>query len=132
MIVNDIMTPVDKLVIASPMTTVHEAIKSMKDNKVHAIAIDKNGSKGAYGLLTYKNLLASIVAEEGDIDLLHVYDVATIPALSISGMVDIKYAARLMVQNSIKRLLVTKDNELKGIIAMTDIMDHIIENIEDV
>ena len=73
-----------------------------------------------------------MVAEEGDIDLLNVYDIATIPALSISGMVDVKYAARLMIQNSIKRLLVTKDNELQGIITMSDIMDHVIENIDQI
>jgi len=132
MIVNEIMTPAEKVVIASPMTTVHDAIKSIKEHKVHAIIIDKNGPQGAYGILTYKNLLASVVAEEGDIDLLNVYDIATIPALSISGMVDVKYAARLMIQNSIKRLLVTKDNELQGIITMSDIMDHVIENIDQI
>ena len=30
MIVNEIMTPAEKVVIASPMTTVHDAIKSIK------------------------------------------------------------------------------------------------------
>jgi signal-transduction protein with cAMP-binding, CBS, and nucleotidyltransferase domain len=131
MLVKEIMTPAEKIVIVAPMTTLRDAIKSMKSNNVRSLVVDKNGIAGAYGLLTYKNLLASVVAEEGDIDLLHVYDIATIPALSISGLVDIKYAARLMIQNSIKRLLVTKNNEIQGIVAMTDIMNVILDNVDN-
>lgn len=71
--------------------------------------------------MTFKNILQGIVAVDGDIDVLNVYDIASTPAFSVSAKLDIKYAAIMMVQNSIKRLLVLDNNELYGILTMTDI-----------
>ncbi len=130
MLVENVMTPKDKLVIISPMSTVRESIKLMKAHKVRSIIVDKNTNDGAYGLVTFKNILQSIVAEDGDIDLLNVYDIAATPAFSVSAKLDVKYAARMMVQNSIKRLLVLDNNELQGILTMTDIIGILMDSVE--
>ncbi|MCK5677839.1 MAG: CBS domain-containing protein [Flavobacteriaceae bacterium] len=130
MLVENVMTPKDQLVIISPMETVREAIKLMKKHKVRSIIVDKNSEDGAYGLVTFKNILQSIVAEDGDIDLLNVYDIASTPAFSVSAKLDVKYAARMMVQNSIKRLLILDNNELHGILTMTDIIGILMDSVE--
>ena len=130
MLVEKIMTPKDKLVIISPMSTVRESIKMMREHKVRSIIVDKNTDDGAYGLVTFKNILQSIVAEDGDIDLLNVYDIAATPAFSVSTKLDVKYAASMMVQNSIKRLLVLDNNELQGILTMTDIIGILMDSVE--
>jgi CBS domain-containing protein len=130
MLVENIMTPKDKLVIISPMATVREAIKLMKERKVRSVIVNKRVDAGAYGLVTFKNILQSIVAEDGDIDLLNVYDIAATPAFSVSAKLDVKYAARMMVQNSIKRLLVIDNNELQGILTMTDIIGILMDSVE--
>lgn len=130
MLVENIMTPKEKLVMISPMATVREAISLMKKHKVRSVIVDKNTNDGAYGLVTFKNILQSIVAEDGDIDLLNVYDIASTPAFSVSRKLDVKYAARMMVQNSIKRLLVLDNNELYGILTMTDIIGILMESVE--
>ena len=130
MLVENVMTPKDQLVIISPMETVREAIKLMKEHKVRSVIVDKNTEDGAYGLVTFKNILQSIVAEDGDIDLLNVYDIASTPAFSVSAKLDVKYAARMMVQNSIKRLLVLDNNELHGILTMTDIIGILMDSVE--
>jgi len=130
MLVENIMTPKEKLVIISPMSTVREAISLMKTHTVRSVIVDKNTDDGAYGLVTFKNILQSIVAEDGDIDLLNVYDIASTPAFSVSRKLDVKYAARMMVQNSIKRLLVLDNNELYGILTMTDIIGILMDSVE--
>ncbi|MDM5262845.1 CBS domain-containing protein [Sulfurovum sp. XTW-4] len=130
MLVENVMTPKKKLIVISPMSTVREALKLMKEHKVRSVIVDKNTEDGAYGLLTFKNILQSIVAEDGDIDLLNVYDIATTPAFSVSAKLDVKYAARMMVQNSIKRLLVIDNNELYGILTMTDIIGILMDSVE--
>ena len=130
MLVENVMTPKDQLVIISPMETVREAIKLMKEQKVRSVIVDKNTEDGAYGLVTFKNILQSIVAEDGDIDLLNVYDIASTPAFSVSTKLDVKYAARMMVQNSIKRLLILDNNELYGILTMTDIIGILMDSVE--
>jgi CBS domain-containing protein len=130
MLVENVMTAKSKLVIISPMSTVREAIKLMKEHKVRSVIVNKNTEDGAYGLVTFKNILQSIVAEDGDIDLLNVYDIAATPAFSVSTKLDVKYAARMMVHNSIKRLLVLDNNELQGILTMTDIIGILMDSVE--
>ena len=130
MLVKNIMTPQEKLVIISAMSTVREALSLMKSRKVRSVVVDKSTADGAYGLVTFKNILQSIVAEDGDIDLLNVYDIATSPAFSVSAQLDVKYAARMMVNSSIKRLLVIDNNELQGILTMTDIIGILMDSVD--
>lgn len=131
MLVENVMTPAEKLIKISPMSSVRAALKLMRDNKVRSVIVEKNGANGAYGLLTFKNILQTIVAEDGDIDLLNVYDIAAMPAVSVSGKLDVKYAAKMMVNSSIKRLLVIDNNELLGILTMSDIIDVLMESVCD-
>jgi len=130
MLVKEIMTPKEKLVSVSPMATVREALTLMRRHKVRSVIVEKTSPSGAYGLVTFKNILQSIVAEDGDIDLLNVYDIASTPAISVSTQLDIKYAARMMVTSSIKRLLVIDNNELYGIVTMSDIIGILMESME--
>jgi CBS domain-containing protein len=130
MLVENVMTPSGKLVKISPMATVREALKLMKENKVRSVIVEKSSPDGAYGLVTFKNILQSIVAEDGDIDLLNVYDIAAIPAVSVSAKLNVQYAAKMMVNKSIKRLLIIDNNELQGILTMTDIIEILMESVE--
>lgn len=130
MLVKKVMTPKEKLISVSPMAPVREALKLMGSHKVRSVIVEKTSPSGAYGLVTFKNILQSIVAEDGDIDLLNVYDIATTPAFSVSAELDIKYAAKMMVTSSIKRLLVIDNNELLGILTMTDIIGILMDSVE--
>jgi len=130
MLTQQIMTPKEKLITISPMDTVRKALELMKKHSVRSIIVDKHQDNGAYGLVTFKNILQSIVAEDGDIDLLNVYDIANTPAFSVSAQLDVKYAAKMMVNSSIKRLLVIDNNELQGILTMTDIIGILMESVE--
>jgi CBS domain-containing protein len=130
MLVKDIMTKKEKLIILPQTATIREALKLMKKHTVRSIIMDKSNPSGAYGLVTFKNILQAIVAEDGDIDLLNVYDIANTPAISVSAILDVKYAARMMVGSSIKRLLVIDNNELQGILTMSDIIDVLMESLD--
>jgi len=130
MLVENVMTPSEKLIKVSPMASVRDALQVMKDNSVKSVIVDKSSIDGAYGLVTFKNILQSIVAEDGDIDLLNVYDIAAIPAVSVSAKLNVQYASKMMVNRSIKRLLIIDNNELKGILTMTDIIEILMESVE--
>jgi len=130
MLVKEIMTPKEKLICVSPMATVRESLKLMREHTVRSVIVEKTSPSGAYGLVTFKNILQSIVAQDGDIDLLNVYDIANTPAISVSAELDVKYAARMMVASSIKRLLVIDNNELQGILTMTDIIGILMDSME--
>ena len=130
MLVENVMTPKEKLIMISPMSTVREALKLMKAHKVRSVIVDKTKPDSAYGLVTFKNILQSIIAEDGDIDLLNVYDIASTPAISVSSKLNVKYAAKMMVLSSIKRILVIDNNELQGILTMTDIIEILMDSVE--
>jgi len=127
MLVKDVMrTDVSTI---SPFASIKEALKKMRDQEVKALVVDKQHPHDAYGIITYTSILKAIYAEDGDIELLNVYDIAVKPAITISADVEIKYAARMMVNFNIKRLLVIENNQLKGIISMTDIIESLFKEI---
>lgn len=132
MLVKDIMVPADKIVKVSPMMPVREALNIMRESHVKSLVVDKLKPHDAYGMLTYKNILHTIVANDGDIDLLRVYDICSKPAFQISEELDVRYAAQVMVKGGVKRLLVIDNNELEGILTMTDILGVVLESVKDV
>ncbi|HHO70168.1 MAG TPA: CBS domain-containing protein [Halothiobacillus sp.] len=128
-LVKDIM--VREVATISPMASLREAMREMRRKGVKSLVVEKSHEHDAYGIITYTNVVKTIYAEEGDIDLINVYDVCTKPAISVSANLDVKYVARLMVTQSIRRVLVLDNNELEGIISMNDIIDEIIRMTEE-
>jgi CBS domain-containing protein len=132
MLVKEVMVEASKIVKISPMTPVRKALNIMRETKVKSLVVDKLKPHDAYGLLTYKNILQSIIANDGDIDLLRVYDIYSKPAFQVSEELDVKYAAQIMVNSGVKRLLVIDNNELEGILTMTDILGVLLESVREV
>jgi len=123
---------VEKLMIKNPLTispfaSVRDALNIMKENDVKSLVVEKKADDDAYGLVTYTAILKAIVAEDGDIDLLNVYDVYAKPALTVSKQLNVKYVARLMADHNVKRVLIADNNELEGIVTMTDIIENLME-----
>ena len=130
MLVADIMTKTN-LTTISPMASVREALNKMRETKVKSLIVEKLSPSDAYGIMTFKNILQSIVAEDGDIDMLNVYDICSKPAIQISKELNVKYAAQMMVNQSIKRVLVIDNNELEGILTMTNILDVLMKQAQE-
>jgi CBS domain-containing protein len=98
---------------------VRDALMMMKERGVKSLVVEKRHSGDAYGLIAYRDVARSVIAEDGDIDLLNVYDIAQKPALQVSQHLDVRYLARLMIQYSVKSVLVIDNNELAGLSSPT-------------
>lgn len=120
MLVKDIM--VRDVITISPLATIREAMQRMRRHGVKSLVVEKQHPHDAYGIITYTDILQTIVAEEGDIDLINVYDVCAKPLISVSGELAVKYLARLMVREGKRRIVVLRDNDLEGIITINDIV----------
>ena len=128
-IVADLMrTEVIKIAPSAPLG---DAMKLMKRHNVKSIVVDKGRPGDAYGILQYRDIAKAIIANEGDIELLDVYDVCTKPVIQVSKQLETKYVARLMLDYSIKRVLVVDDNELEGFISLSDVIGSIIDGFEN-
>ena len=80
------------VVTISPMATVREALMTMKERGVRSLVVEKRHSGDAYGLIAYRDVATAVIAEDGDIDLPHVYDLAQKPALQVSQPLKSRYS----------------------------------------
>ncbi|EHQ52989.1 signal transduction protein with CBS domains [Ectothiorhodospira sp. PHS-1] len=128
MLVKDIM--VKDVAMISPLATIREAMREMRRHQVKSLVVDKRYEHDAYSIITYTTILRTIVAEEGDIDLINVYDVCSKPVISVPEGLEVKHVAKLMVNQGIRRIVVLRDNTLVGLVTMNDIVASILEMSE--
>jgi signal-transduction protein with cAMP-binding, CBS, and nucleotidyltransferase domain len=125
--VKDVM--VRDVITISPYSTLREALGTMRTRKVKSLVVDPQNTHDAYGLLTYSELLRTIVAEEGDVDLLNVYDAAVKPVVTIGEDLSVRQAAALMSRLHLNRLVVVQGNDLIGLLAMNDILARMMDDL---
>ena len=124
MLVKEIMKT--EVVTVSPLATLREAMAIMSKHKVKSLVVERRDDSDAYGLLTYTAILRTIVAEEGDIDLINVYDVCSKPVITVPPGMDVRYVARLMAKHRLGRIVVLESGNMVGIITMNDIVGEVL------
>ncbi len=129
MLVKDIMQT--EVVTISPLATLREAMAKMRRHKVKSLVVERRDEHDAYGMITYSAILRTIVSEEGDIDLINVYDVCTKPALIVPQMMDVKYVARMMIAQFQRRVVVLESGHLVGLVTMNDIVGEVLAWAEE-
>ncbi|MBL1457259.1 MULTISPECIES: CBS domain-containing protein [unclassified Methylophaga] len=127
-LVKDVM--ITDVVTISPFAKMREALSLMKRHKIKSLVVDKQNQHDAFGLITYSDILKTVIAEEGDIDLLNVYDICAKPVIAVGEELAIQHVAKLMTTHRVKRLLVVHNNDLVGMVAMNDIMEQLLSEIE--
>lgn len=128
MLVKDVM--VTDVVMISPFATLRDALSMMKRKNLKSLVVDKNHPHDAYGLITYTNIVKTVIAESGDIDLLNVYDVCAKPALTVGKSLAVRHVAEMMSQHRVKRILVVEDNDLAGLVTMDDLVEALLQDID--
>lgn len=127
-LVEDVM--VKEVSIIKAHATLKEALQMMKQKGVKALVVDKNSPSDAFGIITNSQILETILVEDGDIELLNVFDVYKKPAFFVSSKIDVKYAAKTMLEHNIKRVVVTDNNELMGVLSITDLSYYLLSMVE--
>jgi predicted transcriptional regulator len=127
-LVKDVM--IKDVITISPFAKMRDALQLMKQHKIKSIVVEKQNAHDAYGLITYSNILKTVIAEEGDIDLLNVYDSCAKPVITVGEDLAIKHVATLMAAHQVRRLLVVHNNELIGLVAMNDIMEKLLNQLD--
>ncbi|HBD21507.1 CBS domain-containing protein [Dietzia kunjamensis] len=125
--VRQVMVP--EVVTISPYATLREALSEMRANRVKSLVVERQHPHDAFGLLSYNELLRVVVAEEGDVDLLNVYDAAVKPAVTVGEDLSVNQAATLMDRYHLNRLVVIRGNDLVGLLAMNDIIARLIDEL---
>ena len=96
-----------------------KAAEIMAQEGVSAIIVTSEGK--AKGILTERDILKRIVAEDKDSRKTKVKEIMSSPLVTIEPSTDLEKAAHLMFEKKIKNLPVIHDNRLIGLISLQDI-----------
>lgn len=100
-------------------TSVAEAAELMAARRISCIVVV--GGDEAVGVLTERDLLKRVVARQKDARQMAVENVMSSPVISVAPSYSVFSASRAMEERSVRRLVVTENRRLRGIVAQTDI-----------
>ena len=107
------------LVMVEPTTTVLEAAKRMKKNKIgNVLVVEK---KQPVGILTESDILKKVVAEGKNASEVLVEEVMSTPVVVADPYISLEEAMKTMGKCNIRRLPVIENGELIGVITQKDI-----------
>jgi len=116
----DIMT-VDVVTIDGS-APVAEAVRLMKERGVRALIVERRSEEDAYGIVTQRDVVYSVMAERRDPAAVQVHEIMTKPLVVVNPDLDAVYVARLMAQKGLSRAPVLYDQKLQGVISVTDLI----------
>ncbi|MBI5354860.1 MAG: CBS domain-containing protein [Candidatus Aenigmarchaeota archaeon] len=117
MLVEDVMRK--QVITAKPSISVSEAAKIMNEFNIGCLVIVDNGK--LIGIITDSDM-KSVVARGLDAKSTKVSEVMTKRVLTIEHHKPVDYAIEIMAARSIKRLPVTKEGKLVGLVSVSDII----------
>lgn len=103
----------------SKTDSIFHAVKLMHENRVGSVIIDD--MKG-YGIFSERDLLTLLYSNNFQFNL-EVGKYASSPMISADYKIRVNQVAGIMTSNSIKRLGITKDDSLIGIVTARDLLD---------
>ena len=110
---------VKKVITVDEQASVKEAADTMNQFEIGSVITTRKGKP--IGIITERDLLKRIVAEGRNAKKTKVKEIMSSPLVVISPDTDLEEAARLMFEMKIKKLPVTEQNRLVGLVSLTDI-----------
>jgi len=110
---------VKKVITIDEKTSVKEAANIMNQLEIGSVIIIRKGKP--LGIITERDILKRIVYEGRNAKKTIVKEIMSSPLVVISPDTDLEEAACLMFEKKIKKLPVTEQNRLVGLISLTDI-----------
>jgi len=107
------------LVIVQPFTTVLEAARIMKANKIGNVIIAEINHP--IGILTESDIIKKVICEGKNAKEVLVEEVMSSPIVVTEPYISLQDALKIMGKCNIRRLLVIENNNLVGIITQRDI-----------
>ena len=101
---------------------VKDAARLMIEKGIGSLVANRDGLP--FGIVTERDLMEKIAAEGVDPNKMTVSEVMTAPLTTIDVSASIVDAARRMVEKQVKRLVVTDQDKIVGIVTQTDLVSH--------
>lgn len=101
--------------------TVAEAASVMLEKDVSCLVV--TGRRGPIGMITERDILRRVTAASLNARVVRVKDIMSVPLIATSMDSSIGDAAKKMIENNVKRLVVLgQDRTFLGLVTMTDLV----------
>jgi len=118
MLIKSIMTRRVKCV--KPVDTARRASLMMVRNNIGSVLVREKSK--AVGIITEHDIMKRVVASGKDPDRMQCRKIMSAPLRTIDAHDTIDAAVEIMAKKRLKRLVVTRDGDLVGIVTATDIL----------
>lgn len=114
----------------APETTVMEAANEMRASKIGALLVMRDDR--LVGILTERDILNKVVAENRAPDEVEVHEIMTKEVVVISPGRSVRDAMRIVTKKHLRHLPVVDDGQLVGMVSAGDLTRSIVAEEEDV
>ncbi|MDP6786920.1 MAG: CBS domain-containing protein [Rhodospirillales bacterium] len=119
--VSDVMT--SSMHVISRTATVAEAIQNMRRLGVSSLIVERRDDADEFGVITINDIAREVIAPDQAPDRVNVYEVMSKPVLTVPADMNIKYAARMLVEFGPSRAIVVgSDRSPVGIVTLRDMV----------
>jgi CBS domain-containing protein len=108
--------------IIDGMTTVADALRTMKHVDTKALIVDKRHEDDEYGMLLISDIARRVLAQDRSPDRVNAYEIMAKPVVSVDPDMDIRYCARLLERFTLSRVPVIESGKVVGIVSLTDLV----------
>jgi CBS domain-containing protein len=129
---SELATPI--VVTATPDTTATQAAQLMRTHHVGSLVVVEEGAVEGrpLGIVTDRDLVLAVLAEELDPGLFTVGDVMTTDLVTVSPQTGVLNAVTLMREHRLRRLVVVDDaGRVVGIATLEDVLDALSREFAD-
>ncbi|WP_298839144.1 CBS domain-containing protein [Clostridium sp.] len=116
--ISEIMTK--DVISLSVDDTVERAAQIMREYNIGSIPVNTQG-RGIVGIITDRDIILRCVAEGKDIKMQKIREIMTSNPVVGDENININDATRIMGERQIRRLPITSNNELIGIVSLGDL-----------
>ena len=121
--VRDVMTR--QVIVIDPDRTIADAAKRMAAKRIGGLVVVEHGRP--IGLLTDRDILWNVTAKGKNPSKVLVRDVMTSPVATVSPLTTLRAAARVMLEQKTRWIVVTRLENVEGIVTASDLTQGFLE-----
>lgn len=114
---------VSPVVTVDAEATIHEAARVMGEKKIGSVVVTRDSKP--VGIFTERDLMTKVIANGMDMKKVKIADSMSSPLVTVDEETPVKDAIILMAGRRIRRLPVTRKDQLVGIVTGTDIFSFL-------
>ncbi|MEE9182517.1 MAG: CBS domain-containing protein [candidate division NC10 bacterium] len=114
-------------IMKSPVVTIEanklvsEALHRMQEQGISSIVVIPAAAGEPRGIMTKRDIISKVVSQGKDPKTLKVQDVMTSGLITVSPDCPLRDTVALMIEKGIRRVLVSRGDEIIGIVSDTDV-----------